>query len=379
MPDKTNSNDKSEANLDLDSVRSRIDGLDREIQQLISARARLALDVGKAKGKLANAVDYYRPDREAQVLRQVRENNKGPLSDEEMLRLFREIMSACMAQQEPLNIAYLGPEGTFSQQAVSRHFGHSVHSIALAGIEDVFLQVQSEDADFGVVPVENSTQGVVSHTLDMFYDSEIKICGEITLRIHQNLLTHARSLNQIERIYSHQQSLSQCRHWLRANLPNAECIAVSSNAEAARRARNASDSAAIASRTAGRIYDLPVLFSRIEDQQDNSTRFLVLGRKLFPPSGNDKTSLMMATRGGDGPGDLYSLLAPLNNKSINMTRIESRPSKDSTWGYVFFVDVLGHANEEPLKSVLSEISSTERVVRVLGSYPQAMLDPEKDQ
>jgi len=379
MPDKTNSNDKSEANLDLDSVRSRIDELDLEIQQLISARASLALDVGKAKGKLANAVDYYRPDREAQVLRRVRENNKGPLSDEEMLRLFREIMSACLAQQEPLNIAYLGPEGTFTQQAVSRHFGHSIHSIALAGIENVFHQVQSEDADFGVVPVENSTQGVVSHTLDMFYDSDIKICGEITLRIHQNLLSHAKNLGQIERIYSHQQSLSQCRHWLRANLPNAECIAVSSNAEAARRARSASDSAAIASRAAGRIYDLPILFSRIEDQQDNSTRFLVLGRKLFPPSGNDKTSLMMATRGGDGPGDLYSLLAPLNNESINMTRIESRPSRKSTWGYVFFVDVLGHADEEPLKSVLSELSSTATVVRVLGSYPQAMLDSEKDQ
>lgn len=379
MPDKTNSNDKAGDKLDLNTVRSRIDELDCEIQRLISARASLALDVGKAKGKLANAVDYYRPDREAQVLRRVRENNQGPLSDEEMLRLFREIMSACLAQQEPLNIAYLGPEGTFTQQAVSRHFGHSIHSIALAGIEDVFRQVQSEDADFGVVPVENSTQGVVSHTLDMFYDSEIKICGEITLRIHQNLLTHARSLKQIERIYSHQQSLSQCRHWLRANLPNAECIAVSSNAEAARRARGAADSAAIASRTAGRIYDLPILFSRIEDQQDNSTRFLVLGRELFPPSGNDKTSLMMATRGGDGPGDLYSLLEPLNNKSINMTRIESRPSRDSTWGYVFFVDVLGHANEEPLKSVLSQLSSTERVVRVLGSYPQAMLDPEKDQ
>ncbi|MCF6226158.1 MAG: prephenate dehydratase [Xanthomonadales bacterium] len=379
MPDKTNSNDKHETILNLDSVRGRIDGIDREIQQLISARASLALEVGKVKGKLANAVDYYRPDREAQVLRRVCENNKGPLSDEEMLRLFREIMSACLAQQEPLTIAYLGPEGTFTQQAVSRHFGHSIHSIAMAGIEDIFHQVQSEDADFGVVPVENSTQGVVSHTMDMFYDSDIKICGEITLRIHQNLLTHAKSLDQIERVYSHQQSLSQCRHWLRANLPNAECIAVSSNAEAARRARNAADSAAIASRAAGRIYDLPILFSRIEDQQDNSTRFLVLGRELFPPSGNDKTSLMMATRGGDGPGDLYSLLAPLNNKSINMTRIESRPSRESTWGYVFFVDVLGHADEEPLKSVLNDLSSTNTVVRVLGSYPQAMLDPEKDQ
>lgn len=379
MPDKDNTKDKPNDNLDVKSVRSRIDHLDRDIQRLISERASLALEVGKAKGKLANAVDYYRPDREAQVLRMVREHNQGPLSDEEMLRLFREIMSACLAQQEPLSIAYLGPEGTFTQQAVNRHFGHSVQSIALAGIEDVFRQVQSADADFGVVPVENSTQGVVSHTLDMFYDTEIKICGEITLRIHQNLLTHARSLKQVETVYSHQQSLSQCRHWIGKNLPNAECIAVSSNAEAARRACDNPTAGAIASHAAGRIYNVPVLFSRIEDQQDNTTRFLVLGRELFPPSGNDKTSLMMATRGGDGPGDLYSLLEPLNKQSINMTRIESRPSRESTWGYVFFVDVLGHADEEPLKSVLKKLDATQQVVRVLGSYPQAMLDPENDQ
>ncbi len=379
MTDKDKNDDNENTGLDLQQVRKRIDELDRQLQHLISERARLALKVGQAKGKLTNAVDYYRPDREAQVLRLVSENNQGPLSNEEMLRLFREIMSACLAQQEPLKIAYLGPEGTFTQQAVNRHFGHSVHTIALAGIEDVFHHVQAEEADFGVVPVENSTQGVVSHTLDLFYDSELKICGEIALRVHQNLLTHARSLNQIERIYSHQQSLSQCRHWIRANLPNADCIAVSSNAEAARRSRNAPDAAAIASRTAGRIYDLPVLFSRIEDQQDNTTRFLVLGRDLFPASGKDKTSLMMATRGGDGPGDLYSLLEPLNNESVNMTRIESRPSKESTWGYVFFVDVLGHAAEEPLKTVLNKLDSTHRVVRVLGSYPQAMLDPENDQ
>ncbi len=369
--------DKKPEGLDLNSVRTSIDALDRQIQELISARAKLALNVGEAKGKLGSAVEYYRPEREAQVLRAVRENNQGPLSDEEMLRLFREIMSACLAQQEPLRIAYLGPEGTFTQQAVQRHFGHSNNTIALAGIEDVFRQVQSAEADFGVVPIENSTQGVVSHTLDMFYDSELKICGEITLRVHQNLLSHASSPDQIERIYSHQQSLSQCRQWIKRNLPEAECIPVSSNAEAARRACNSPDAAAIASRSAASIYGLPILFSSIEDQQDNSTRFLVLGRELFAASGADKTTLLMATGDGDGPGDLYSLLEPLNRHNINMTRIESRPSRISTWGYVFFVDVLGHANDEPLRSVLEELANSGSVLRVLGSYPQAIESDEQ--
>lgn len=371
--------DKKPEALDLNSVRTRIDVLDRQIQELISARAELALNVGKAKGNLGSAVEYYRPEREAQVLRAVREHNQGPLSDEEMLRLFREIMSACLAQQEPLRIAYLGPEGTFTQQAVQRHFGHSNNTIALAGIEDVFRQVQSAEADFGVVPIENSTQGVVSHTLDMFYDSELKICGEITLRVHQNLLSHASSLGQIERIYSHQQSLSQCRQWIRKNLPEAECIPVSSNAEAARRARNSPDAAAIASRSAASIYGLPILFFSIEDQQDNSTRFLVLGRELFAASGADKTTLLMATGDGDGPGDLYSLLEPLNRHNINMTRIESRPSRISTWGYVFFIDVLGHANDEPLRSVLEELANSGSVLRVLGSYPQAIVEADEQQ
>ena len=358
----------------LGSVRTKIDALDRQIQELISRRAQLALNVGEAKGKLAAAVDYYRPEREAQVLRAVQEHNQGPLSDEEMLRLFREIMSACLAQQEPLRIAYLGPEGTFTQQAVQRHFGHSNNTIALAGIEDVFRQVQSAEADFGVVPIENSTQGVVSHTLDLFYDTELKICGEITLRVHQNLLGHASKIEQIERIYSHQQSLSQCRQWIRQHLPAAECVPVSSNAEAARRASSSPEAAAIASVSAASIYGLPVLFASIEDQQDNSTRFLVLGKELFPPSGADKTTLLMATGDKDGPGDLYSLLEPLNRNDINMTRIESRPSRVSTWGYVFFIDVLGHANEEPLRSVLAELVDSGRLVRVLGSYPQALVE-----
>ena len=354
----------------LDEVRQEIDVLDSQIQALISARARLAQAVRESKGELANAVDYYRPEREAQVLRAVLERNNGPISDAEMLRLFREIMSVCMAQQEPLKIAFLGPEGTFTQQAVNRHFGHSVQALGLTGIDDVFAQVEAAEADFGVVPVENSNQGIVSHTLDRFVDSDLKVCGEIEMAIHHNLLSQAKSLAQIERIYSHQQSLSQCKNWIRQHVPAAECIAVSSNAEAARRVRHSPDAAAISSRSAAEIYGVPILFARIEDRADNATRFLVIGRQLLVPSGDDKTSLMLA--GDEGPGALHSLLSPLARHSLNMSRIESRPASAGRWSYVFFIDVDGHAEVEPLKSALTEMQTQASLTRVLGSYPKAV-------
>ena len=354
----------------LEAVRARIDALDERIQALISERARLAFQVAASKGDLPNAVDYYRPEREAQVLRGVLSRNEGPLSDAEMLRLFREIMSACLAQQEPLKIAYLGPEGTFTQQAVQRHFGHSVHALSHPSIEDVFVQVQAAEADFGVVPIENSSQGIVSHTFDMFLDSDLKICGEVEMRIRQNLLTRARGLGEIERVYSHPQSLSQCKSWLRRHLPNAETIAVSSNAEAARRVRNAPDAAAIAGRNAADIYGLSVLFGDIEDSPDNTSRFLVIGRQLFPPSGDDKTTLLLA--GHEGPGALHHLLDPLARRGVNMSRIESRPSRMGRWDYVFFVDVDGHSAEAPLSAVLDELAEAGGEARVLGSYPRAV-------
>jgi len=357
----------------LDEVREEIDALDAKIQAMISARARLACAVRKSKGELENAVDYYRPEREAQVLRAVRERNQGPISDAEMLRLFREIMSVCLAQQEPLKIAYLGPEGTFTQQAVNQHFGHSVQALGVTGIDDVFAQVESSEADFGVVPVENSNQGIVSHTLDRFVDSDLKICGEIEMAIHHNLLSQAPSLAQIERVYSHQQSLSQCKNWIRQHLPEAECIAVSSNAEAARRVRHSPDAAAISSKSAADIYGVPILFARIEDRADNATRFLVIGRQLLAPSGDDKTSLLLA--GDEGPGALYTLLSPLANHSLNMSRIESRPARAGRWSYVFFIDVDGHAEAEPLKSALAEMQKQASLTRVLGSYPKAVSSP----
>ncbi len=362
---------KASAKPELGEVRARIDGIDQQIQALIAERAQWAHQVGRAKGKLAAAVDYYRPEREAQVLRRVVDRNDGPLSDEVLVRLFREVMSACLAQQEPLRVGYLGPEGTFSQQAVHKHFGHSAHGLPLASIEEVFQEVAAGNADFGMVPVENSGQGTIQVTLDLFLTSPLKICGEVELRVHQHLLSRGGRIEDIERIYSHPMSLAQCGGWLREHLPKAERIPVSSNAEAARRARNADDAAAIAGETAGHVYGLKKVAGPIEDRSDNTTRFLVLGRELFSPSGHDRTSLMVFIR--DRPGALYGVLEPLARRGISMNRIESRPAHGRLWQYAFFIDVAGHMDESPLKDALAEVGEHSGEVRVLGSYPVAVL------
>ncbi|MEP6634073.1 MAG: prephenate dehydratase [Luteimonas sp.] len=355
---------------DLAAVREQIDGIDREIQTLIAERALWARQVGKAKGKLAAAVEYYRPEREAQVLRRVVDRNDGPLSDEVLVRLFREIMSACLAQQEPLKIGYLGPEGTFSQQAVHKHFGHSAKGLPLVSVEEVFDEVAAGHADFGVVPVENSGQGTIQSTLDLFLTSPLRICGEVELRVHQYLLSRSGHIEDIERIYSHGLSLAQCKSWLRQHLPKAEKHAVSSNAEAARRARNADDAAAIAGENAAHVYSLKVIAGPIEDRADNTTRFLVIGRASFPPSGHDRTSLMVFIR--DQPGALYKILEPLARRGISMNRIESRPAHSGLWQYAFFIDVGGHADESPLRDALADVGDFAGDVRVLGSYPVAV-------
>lgn len=355
----------------LSEVRQRIDGIDQQIQGLIAERARWAQQVGKAKGKLKAAVDYYRPEREAQVLRQVLDRNSGPLSDEVLLRLFREIMSACLAQQEPLKIGYLGPEGTFSQQAVAKHFGHSAHGLPLSSIEEVFQEVEAGHADFGVVPVENSGQGTIQSTLDMFLTSNLKICGEVELRVHQHLLSRTGRLDEIERVYSHPMSLAQCKAWLRQHLPKAEKIPVASNAEAARRARNADDAAAIAGVSAGHVYGLKIVAGPIEDRPDNTTRFLVIGRELFSPSGHDRTSLLVFVH--DKPGALFGVLSPFAKYGISMNRIESRPAHTGRWQYAFFIDVAGHVDEGPVKQALSELGDYAAMVKILGSYPVALL------
>ena len=355
----------------LAQVRERIDGIDRQIQALIAERAGFALQVGKAKGKLAAAVDYYRPEREAQVLRMVVDRNEGPLSDEVLVHVFREIMSACLAQQEPLKIGYLGPEGTFSQQAVLKHFGRSAHGLPLASIEEVFQEVESGAADFGVVPVENSGQGTIQVTLDMFLTSGLKICGEVELRVHQYLLSRSGRIEDIERIYAHPQSFAQTAGWLRANLPKAEKIPVSSNAEGARRARSADDAAAIGGESAGHVYGLKkVIMKPIQDDKDNTTRFLVIGRQIFPPSGHDRTSVLVFIH--DKPGALFDVLSPFARHGISMNRIESRPSHQAKWEYAFFIDLAGHVEDAAMKKALAELSEHAATVKVLGSYPVAV-------
>jgi len=358
---------------DLKDIRQRIDEVDRQIQALISERARYAQLVGVSKGKLAAAVDYYRPEREAEVLRAVLARNEGPLRNEEMLRLFREIMSACLAQQEPLKVGFLGPEGTFTQSAVFKHFGHSTRALPFGTIDEVFQEVESGAADFGVVPIENSTEGTVNNTLDMFLTSPLKINGEIELRIEQHLMGRMRGLDRIRRVCAHEQSLAQCRGWLREYLPQAELIGVSSNAVGARRARDEEGTAAVAGEAAAEVYNLEILVRNIEDQGDNATRFLVIGRKLLAASGDDKTTIMMSSEDTrEGSGVLYSLLKPFAEAGINMTRIESRPSRRKNWDYVFFVDVDGHAEEPPLAEALSRVEEIASLYRIVGAYPRAV-------
>lgn len=365
--------DKRSDTQDLAEIRKRINKIDEQIQALINERARFAQQVGVAKGELASAVDYYRPEREAEILRAIVDRNDGPLSNEEMLRLFREIMSACLAQQEPLKIGFLGPEGTFTQTAVFKHFGHSVRALPFHTIDEVFQEVESGVADFGVVPIENSTEGSVNNTLDMFLTSPLKIAGEIELRIEQHLLGRMKGLENIERICAHEQSLAQCRGWLREYLPHVELIGMPSNAAGARRARDEEGTAAIGPDVAADVYDLKTLVSSIEDRSDNSTRFLVVGRELLASSGSDKTTLLVSTADtGGGAGVLHQLLQPLAKHNVVMTFIESRPSRRKNWDYVFFIDIEGHADEAPVSDALKVLEKESSLFRVLGAYPKAV-------
>jgi chorismate mutase/prephenate dehydratase len=360
---------------DLASLRQKIDEVDIRIQELLNDRARYAKAVGEAKMSENNGgpVDFYRPEREAQVLRAVAERNHGPLRDEEVVRLFREIMSICLAHEEPVKVGYLGPEGTFTQSAVLKHFGHSVRPLPLTTIEEVFREVETGSADFGVVPIENSTEGTVNHTLDMFLTSSLSICGEVEMRIRQHLLCSMEGLDEVERVCAHPQSLAQCRAWLREYLPRAEQIPVSSNAEGARRARDEKGTAAIAGDAAAEVYNLAMLMTDIEDRPDNTTRFLVIGRTQFPPSGNDRTSLLLSTSDTEDAGALQKLLQPLADDNINMTRIESRPSRQRKWHYVFFIDIDGHVEEEHVARALKHLEKGAQLYRVLGSYPKAIV------
>lgn len=358
----------------LAELRDEIDSLDQQIMQLISARARCAQEVAHVKmaANPGQDVFFYRPEREAQVLRRIKEQNPGPLPGEEMARLFREIMSACLALEKPMHIAFLGPLGTFTQAAALKHFGHSVVSVPMPAIDAVFREVESGTAHYGVVPVENSTEGMVNHTLDMFISSPLKICGEVQLRIHHHLLVLPQhGERQVTRIYSHQQSFAQCRQWLDTHYPGIERVTVSSNAEAARRAAAEPGTAAIAGDMAAELYGLIKLSTSIEDRPDNTTRFLIIGREAVTPSGHDKSSVLVSMR--NKPGALYQLLEPFHNHGISLTRIETRPSPNGTWAYVFYIDFEGHMDDEPARKVLAEVESEAVELKRLGSYPVGVL------
>ncbi len=355
----------------LHGIRQQIDQLDNQIQELINQRAAAAQQVAKVKLKEDKDAFFYRPEREAGILRQIKQRNHGPMGDEEMARLFREIMSACLALELPMKVAFLGPAGTFTQAAALKHFGHSVTTQALDSIPDIFREVESEAAHYGVVPVENSTEGVINHTLDMFITSPLVICGEVMMRIHHHLLSQEDELSAIKRVYSHQQSLAQCRLWLDRNLPNVEQISVGSNAEAARMVCNEPGAAAIAGEMAAELYQLKGLATNIEDEPDNTTRFLIVGRQKANASSQDKTTLLCASR--NVAGGLNALLAPLAKHGISMSRIESRPSRKGNWDYVFFIDIDGHQDDPAVAQALKDLHNESRMLKVLGSYPRAVL------
>ena len=360
--------ESADEKVELGRLRDGIDRIDDEILRLVSERAGLAHRIGEIKRG-----NIYRPEREAQVLRRIGDANPGPLPDEAVQRIAREVMSACLALEQPLKVAYLGPAGTFSESAARKHFGSAPDLAPCPAIDDVFRAVESGNVDYAVVPVENSTEGAIGRTLDLLLASPLQICGEVNLRIHQNLLSRAESLQAIRLIYSHTQSLAQCHEWLNRNLVGVPRTPVASNAEAARMAAEQADTAAIAGDAAGERYGLRVLAGHIEDDPNNTTRFLVLGKHDAGPSGKDKTSLVCTTQ--NKPGAMHELLAPLATHGVSMSKFESRPARGmggGRWAYVFYVDVEGHREEPRVAAALNELGGRAGFLKILGSYPAAL-------
>lgn len=347
-------------------LRNDIDRLDREILERLAERARNAQRIGEVKkGNL------YRPDREAQVLRRIADENPGPLPAHAVQRVFREIMSACLALEQPLRIVYLGPAGTFSESAARRHFGDAPTFMPQTTIEESFRMVESGNADYSVVPVENSTEGAVGGTLDLLLASRLMVCGEIALRIHQHLMSQAAGLEGIRKVYSHSQSLAQCHEWLNRNLPDAQRIPVTSNAEAARLASLEEGAAAIGGEAAAALYGLNVLGANIEDDPRNTTRFLVLGAHDAGVSGRDKTSFVCSAP--NRPGAVHQLLEPLARHGVSMSKLQSRPSRNGMWEYTFYIDVEGHRADPAVAAALAELEARASFLKMLGSYPAAVI------
>lgn len=348
--------------------RAAIDDIDAQILHLLNQRASHAHAIGQLKGTGV----VYRPEREAQVLRRIQDLNRGPLPDEAVARLFREMMSECLAVERPLTIAYLGPEGTFTQQAARKHFGHAAHTVACNTVDDSVRMVEARQADYVVAPVENSTEGSVGRTLDLLVSTSLRACGEVQLRIHHHLLRQQPDLLDLEVVYAHAQALAQCQHWLRKHLPaHVRLAAVSSNGEAARLASNQLFAAAIASQTAAEVYQLIKLATNIEDEPNNTTRFLVLGHQDTVPSGQDKTSLIIGAP--NKAGMLNHMIEPFSRAGISLSKFESRPSRAGLWEYLFFIDIDGHANDAAIQAAIDAVRERAVFVKVVGSYPVAVL------
>lgn len=353
--------------MDLKKMRESINSIDARLIKLINDRTRIALEIGKLK--LKNNQDIYAPEREKEVYERICGDNKGPLKNESLQAIYREIMSGALSLEKELVIAYLGPQATFTHQAALSKFGSSVKYISVRNITDVFTEVEKGYADYGVVPIENSTEGIITHTLDMFVDSDLKIYSEVYLEIKHNVMGRAEDLTKIRKIYSKAEVFGQCRTWLQANLPNVELAEVSSTTKAAQLAREEESAAAIASRLASTVYGLNIVAEGIEDSTHNITRFLVIGRRYSKRTGDDKTSIMFSAK--DKVGALYESLMPFRKNKINLTKIESRPSKRKAWEYYFFVDFIGHCEDAKVKKALLELSKAVHFVKTLGSYPKS--------
>jgi len=350
----------------LQSLREQIDQLDDELLTLVNQRAGLAQQIGHLK----EDGTVFRPEREAQVVKRLQAANNGPLSNDAVAQLFTEVMSQCRALESPTTVAYLGPAGTFSETAAFKRFGRAVNGHPCASIDEVFREVASGTAQYGMVPVENSSEGAIGRTLDLLLQSDLQVCGELMLSIHQCLMAKQCDLSSIKTVYSHPQSLGQCQSWLNTHLSKAVRVPVASNAEAARLASEEAHSAAIGGSPAAEKFGLTVCKENIEDDVNNTTRFLLLGKQHVAPSGKDKTSLVLSAP--NRPGAVHDLLVPLAKYGVSMTKLESRPARSGAWEYVFYVDVEGHQENSKVAAALDELRKVASLVKVLGSYPAAV-------
>ena len=349
-------------------LRQKIDEIDAEILVLLNRRAQLAQEVGHVKAETNAPV--FRPEREAQVLRSVADRNPGPLQSGDVQTIFREVMSACRALEKRVTVAYLGPTGTFSEQAVYQQFGHAVDSLACASIDEVFRAAEAGTADFGVVPIENSSEGVINRTLDLLLQTTLRISGEVAIPVHHSLMTKDGTTDHVTRICAHSQALAQCNAWLNQHYPNIERLAVASNAEAARMASEDPTVAGIAGELAAQTYGLQIVSAHIQDDPHNRTRFAVVGRLHTTPSGKDQTSLVLSVP--NKAGAVYSLLSPLASHGVSMSRFESRPARMGAWEYYFYVDVEGHEKDEKVAKALAELKQNAAFFKLLGSYPLSL-------